>query len=86
MVTGPPSWTGLVQKRKKNDFLFTFLQPCPDDSEDQAELIIQRASETCEHVKTNGLYEVMGRDSSNYLNTGIKYSNNGKTLPAFLCI
>ena len=41
-------------------------------------MITQRAGETCNHVHNNGIYEVMGRDSANYLTTGQKYSNKCK--------
>lgn len=42
----------------------------------ESDLIKQRASETCTRLKAGKLYEVMGLDSSNYLDTGDKFSNN----------
>ena len=54
------------------------MQPCSDDNTDEAELITQRAGETCTNWKTNNKYALFGQDSSNYLNTGAKAGNNGK--------
>jgi len=62
-------------------FYHTLLQPCPLDSPVESELITQRATETCTHMKQNNLYEVTGLNSSDFLETGTKYSEKGKYLP-----
>lgn len=52
-------------------------QPCDDDSEVESDLINQRAGEVCSHWKAKSLFEVIGKNSENYLTTGSKYSKTG---------
>ncbi|XP_045200562.2 A disintegrin and metalloproteinase with thrombospondin motifs 18-like [Mercenaria mercenaria] len=49
---------------------------CAGDNTSNSELIKQRAGETCTYWKTNNVFETIGENSTNYLNTGREYSNN----------
>ena len=59
-------------------YQYCLLKVCATDSLVESELIKQRASETCSYWRNNNVFDAVGEDQVNYLNTGRKYSNNSE--------
>ncbi|XP_045200556.2 A disintegrin and metalloproteinase with thrombospondin motifs 18-like isoform X2 [Mercenaria mercenaria] len=60
-------------------------QPCDGDSSVEADLITQRAGETCTKWKTDNMYSLIGLVSANYLNTGAKSGNSDEAQCNVVC-